>query len=126
MPTVLSRFAKYIGALLATVLLGGLLGASLLRFAPGYGVDEAELDLRLSKQSIEAIRSSNQDHENIVAFYVNYLRRMLHGDLGVSRTLQQPVLRLIRDRFPETLKSIALGLLLGWGLGLSLAVAVVI
>jgi peptide/nickel transport system permease protein len=124
--TTLRHAAKRLMALLATVLLGGFLGASLLRFAPGYGVDEAELDLRLSNQSIQAIRNANSDQENVFVFYFRYLGRMLHGDLGVSRTLGQPVLQLIKERLPETLKSIGLGLLVGWSLGLSLALAVVL
>jgi peptide/nickel transport system permease protein len=124
--TILQRAAKYVAALLTTVLMGGFLGASLLRFAPGYGVDEAELDTRLSNQSIQAIREANGDRENVLVFYLHYLRRMAHGDLGVSRTLGQPVLQLMRERLPETLKSIGLGLLVGWGLGLSLAVTVVL
>lgn len=124
--TTLRHAAKRLLALLATVLIGGFLGATLLRFAPGFGVDESELDTRLSNQSIQAIRSANADNENIFVFYARYLRRMAHGDLGVSRALGQPVSQLIRDRLAETMKSIGMGLLLGWGLGLSLAVAVVL
>lgn len=124
--TTLRHAAKRLLALFATVLIGGFLGATLLRFAPGFGVDESELDTRLSNQSIQAIRSANSDNENILVFYARYLGRMAHGDLGVSRALGQPVSQLIRDRLAETLKSIGMGLLLGWGLGLSLAVAVVL
>jgi peptide/nickel transport system permease protein len=107
------------------VLLGGFLGAALVRLAPGFSVDEEELDSRLSSESVEALRQAHASDNNLFAFYFHYLNRVAHGDLGVSRTLQQPVLRLIRERFPETLKSVGLGLLLGWSLGLSLAVAVV-
>jgi peptide/nickel transport system permease protein len=124
--TTLSRLARYVAALFTTVLIGGFLGATLLRLAPGYGVDEAELDTRLSNQSIQAMRNANGDQDNVFAFYLHYLGRMAHGDLGVSRTLKQPVLQLVGERLPETLKSIGLGLLLGWALGLSLAMAVVL
>lgn len=126
MHTLLRRLAKYLAALIITVLIGGFLGATLLRFAPGYGVDESELDTRLSNQSIQAIRNANTDKANIIIFYARFLGRMAHGDLGVSRTLGQPVLKLIKERLPETLKSIGLGVLLGWALGLSLAIAVVL
>jgi len=37
--------------ILLTVLLGGLLGATLVRMGPGFGVDERELDSRLSVSS---------------------------------------------------------------------------
>lgn len=116
--------AKYAATILVTVLLGGLLGATLLRFAPGYGVDEAELDTHLSNGSIQAMRQANAPDENLLAFYAHYLGRMMRGDLGISRTLERPVAQLIAERLPETLKSLGLGLLLGWVLGLGLAIAV--
>jgi peptide/nickel transport system permease protein len=116
--------AKYAATILVTVLLGGLLGATLLRFAPGYGVDEAELDTRLSNGSIQAMRQANGPDENLLAFYAHYLERMIRGDLGISRTLQRPVAQLVAERLPETLKSLGLGLLLGWVLGMGLAIAV--
>jgi peptide/nickel transport system permease protein len=126
MPTFVRRLAKYLVALVITVLIGGLLGASLLRFAPGYGVDESELDLRRSNESVQAIRNANIDKDDVIIFYARYLGRMAHGDLGVSHSLGQPVLQLVKDRLPETLKSISLGLLLGCTLGFSLAITVVL
>jgi peptide/nickel transport system permease protein len=42
--------------------------------------------------------------------------------LGFSRNLNRPAAQLIAERFPLTLREIAVGLLVGWLLGLSLAV----
>lgn len=114
------RFAKHVFKLLLTLLLGGFLAATLVRFAPGFGVDEAQLDIRLSNQSIDAL-THYQQHEGLAAFYLHYCERLLHGDFGMSRTLQRPVAELIRERLPETLKFVGLGLSLAWILGLSLA-----
>lgn len=119
------RLAKLVGKVLVVVLLGGFLGATLVRFAPGFGIDEEELDIRLSDQSIRALRQMDAPKSNVVVFYLSYLRKMIGGDLGTSRTLERPVSRLLAERFPETLKSVGSGLALGWILGLSLAVAVV-
>ncbi len=94
-------------------------------FAPWLNVDEVELDSRLSSQSIAALRNARAQDQNLFGFYFHYLGRLGQGDLGVSRTLQQPVSRLIGDRLPETLKSVGAGLALGWGLGLLTAIAVV-
>jgi peptide/nickel transport system permease protein len=118
----LSALAKLGAKILSVVLLGGFLGATLVRFAPGFGVDSEELDTRLSNQSIAALRQSQTPDENLLVFYFHYLARLVHGDLGSSRTLQQPVSRLLAERLPETLKSVGLGLALGWIFGLSLAV----
>ena len=117
--------AKLAAKILITVLLGGFLGATLVRLAPGFGVDDEELDTRLSQRSIQALREQ-QKQDNLPIFYLRYLNRLLHGDLGVSRTLQRPVSELLIERLPETLKSVGLGLAFGWSLGFLLAVAVLI
>lgn len=108
-----------------TVLIGGFLGATLVRLAPGYGVDEEQLDARLNARSLQALREARAGEANIFVFYFDYLKRLLHGDLGDSRTLQRPVLQLVAERLPETLKSVGLGLALGWSAGFLLAVAIV-
>lgn len=118
------RLAQHVATIVITVLLGGFLGATLVRFTPGFGVDEAELDARRSAASIESIRQANRVDENVFAFYLHYLARMARGDLGTSRTLDRPVAQLAGERFPETLKTVGLGLLLGWTLGFALAVPV--
>jgi peptide/nickel transport system permease protein len=121
----LSVLPKLAVRIVITVLLGGFLGATLVRLAPGFGVDEEELDVRLSAQSIQALRETRANQPNVMVFYFRYLNRLLHGDLGNSRTLQRPVSQLVAERLPETLKSVALGLALGWSAGFLLAVAIV-
>ena len=117
--------AKLAAKILIVVLAGGLLGTALVRLAPGFGVDEEELDVRLSNHSIEALRDANTSHESLLGSYGDYLKGLAHGDLGDSRTLQRPVAQLLAERFPETLKSVGLGLAVGWLFALPLAVAIV-
>jgi peptide/nickel transport system permease protein len=116
--------AKHAARIAITVVVGGLLGATLVRVAPGFGIDEAELDSRLSTQSLQALRQA-QPNQSLGSFYFHHLARLLRGDFGTSRSLQRPVAELLKERTPETAKSVALGLVLGWTLGLSLAIAVV-
>lgn len=123
--TTLSALPKLAAKILITVLIGGFLGATLVRLAPGFGVDDEELDARLNAQSIQALRKNQDTDGNLFVFYFHYLNRLLHGDLGSSRTLQRPVSQLVAERLPETLKSVVLGLTLGWTAGFLLAVAVV-
>ena len=118
----LRRLAFTLLKLAAVLLLGGFLGATLIRMAPGFGTDEQELDMRLSHESVLALRHANSE-AGLTAFYAQYIRRLAHGDLGYSKTLQQPVRQLLIARFPETLKSVAMGLLFAWTLGLALAAA---
>ena len=118
-------FARHLARILVVVALGGFLGATLVRVAPGYGVDAEELDSRLSAESLQAIRQAAAPSEGLFPYYLHYWERLLHGDLGQSRLLHMPVRQLIAERFPETLKSVALGLAVAWTAGLGLAIAAV-
>ncbi len=119
---MIRRIAKHGVGILLTALLGGLLSATLVRFAPGFGVDEEELDARLNADSVAALRQARASQANLGKFYLTYLVRLAHGDLGVSRTLNQPIAGLLARRLPVTLRSLAMGLLLAWSLGLAFAV----
>jgi len=111
-------------AIAGIVLLGGLLSATLVRLAPGFDTDEHQLDPHLSTESVRALRESRAGEQNVLRYYVGYLRGAVHGDLGVSHTLGQPVQHLLRDRWPVTLRVAGIGLLLGWLLAAALAFAV--
>jgi peptide/nickel transport system permease protein len=117
---------KFVSRILLILLLGGFLGATLVRLSPGYGVDQEELDFRLSQASIQSIRQADVASGGLLAFYARSVLRLLHGDLGYSRNLQEPVRQLLAERLPETLRSVALALALGWLAGLGLAIATVL
>jgi peptide/nickel transport system permease protein len=112
---------RQVRRILLTALVGGLLGATLVRLGPGFGVDERELDNRLSQESREAIRSERARDSNIAIFYLRYLSGWVRGDLGFSRSLNRPVSELLKERLPLTLGSLAYGVLGGISIGLSLA-----
>jgi len=117
------RIAGHTLALLATVLLGGLLSATLVRLAPGFDVDERELDPHLNPQSVQALRDARQQDHNIFRFYLSYMKRAARGELGTSLSLGQPVRTLLRDRAPLTLRLLSMGLGLAWLLTLTLALS---
>src|SRR5208282_3960021 len=100
--------AKHFLRLALTILLGGLLGATLVRLAPGFGVDERELDSRLNTQSIELLRQSHAAERNILGYYRGYLAGLLRGDLGISTSLERPVAELFAERLPVTLCSVGI------------------
>jgi peptide/nickel transport system permease protein len=106
-----------------TVLLGAFLAATLARFAPGFGTDEDQLDLRRSSQSIERLHAQRMKDSSVPGFYAHTLGGYLHGDFGVSRSLNRPVAELIRNRLPPTAIALATGLILAWILGLGAALS---
>jgi peptide/nickel transport system permease protein len=109
-----------------TVLVGGLIAATLVRYAPGFGVDERELDARYSQESIRQLREPSQEaRRGIVPYYLHYLACALTGDLGISASFHRPVSELIAERFPETALSAGAGLALGWTLGMLSALGAV-
>lgn len=107
--------------MVATVLLGGMLSATLVRLAPGFDTDEQQLDPHLSAESVHAIREARGQQHNVFRFYLSYMNRAAHGDLGTSLALGQPVRTLLRDRAPLTFRLLVLGLALGWVAALTLA-----
>lgn len=104
-----------------TLLIAGFLGATLIRFGPGYETDERVLDARYSDATSNAIARENSKDSNVLVFYGRYLTQAMHGDFGISRSYYVPVSELIRSRAGVTLWLLGEGLALGWILGLALA-----
>ncbi len=115
------RIARHGFAIVATVLLGGLLSTALVRLAPGFDVDEAQLDPHLNSASVQALRQTRLEQHNIFRFYLHSLQRAVHGDLGTSHSLGQPVSTLLRERAPLTLRLVGIGLLLSWTVAMAMA-----
>ena len=97
-----------------TILEGGLVSATLVRYAPGFGADERRLDARLSSDSIQAIQNANADERNIVRFYFASICKTFRGDLGISRSLNRPIRQLLQERTAVTAVVAGKGLVLAW------------
>ena len=112
--------ARRLARFVAILLVGGLLGATLVRVAPGFGTDERMLDSRLSKESIQAIARERSAGDNIVRYYVDYLSHLLGGDFGASLSLGRPVRELIQERAAVSIRSVGVGLGCAWAAALFL------
>src|SRR5947199_7856267 len=112
---------KLIGCVF-TLMITAFLGALLVWLAPGLRVDEQDLNPHLSAESAAAIRQFPASEGSLPIFYFKFMRGLLRGDLGVSRTFRRPVAELVRGRWPVTMRSVSLGLALGWTSGMLLAV----
>jgi peptide/nickel transport system permease protein len=115
------RMLGTLGSALLVLLLGGFLGVTLIRHAPGFGIDSSELDPRFSEQTRQEIRLSREVESNPLVFYWRYLQRLTRGELGTSHSLNRPVGELLAQRWPTTLRNVGLGLACGWLLSLALA-----
>jgi peptide/nickel transport system permease protein len=102
-------------------IVGALLCATMMRFAPGYGADERELDSRYSQDSKKAIRGEHHLSDQLFSYYGIYLKELVHGNFGTSVFLQRPVGELLKERAPFTTRAVLLGLLTAWVLATSLA-----
>lgn len=96
------------------VLIAGFAGASLVRLAPGFGIDERALDPRLSAESQRILQNEHAQERNPFTFYVQFLKGVFHGDLGRSAISGEPVAQLIRNRAATTVRAVALGLAAAW------------
>jgi peptide/nickel transport system permease protein len=106
-------------ALLLTILMaGGLLAATLVRMAPGFGMDERMLDARLNSSSRKAIEQQLSEGSDIVTYYGRYLQRLWRGDLGNSISLGRPVSELLSERCGVSLRSGLAGIGLAWAAAL--------
>jgi peptide/nickel transport system permease protein len=115
------RLLAGIARLLGTMLIAGLLGATLVRLAPGFGFDAAALNPNLSEESRAAILQQHAEERNIGRFYVSYIGSFVRGDWGTSISLNQPVRDLVRDRLAVTLKTMGYATVIAWGLAIVVA-----
>ena len=117
---LLQAIAYRLAVVAATVVAGGLLAATLARYAPGFGTDERQLDARLSNESIQVLRNATREEQSVVSYYVVTVERMMKGDLGVSHSLQRPVRELLAERSTITLRIMGAGLAASWAVSLTL------
>jgi peptide/nickel transport system permease protein len=108
------KLAQKLLLLTALAIVGALLSATMVRFAPGYGVDEGDLDFRLSRASRDAIRNEHQLSGGLLSYYRAYIQGLAHGNLGTSAFLQRPVVGLLKERAPLTARAVFLGLAAAW------------
>jgi peptide/nickel transport system permease protein len=120
------RTARQLAAFVLTTLIAGLIGATLVRFGPGFDADEQQLDPRLNATSVQALRDSHNSERHLLSYYAHFLGRMASGDWGVSRSLGRPVRELFAERAGTTFELMGAGVAGGWALGLALAVTAVL
>jgi peptide/nickel transport system permease protein len=105
----LPRLASVLLNLGLVVVAGGFAAAALVRFSPGFDIDENSWNPRIGAATLEAMHRAHEHDNRLPYFYLHYLRAAMHGDLGQSDSFRMPVAELLRERAPVTAQ------LLGWG-----------
>lgn len=112
-----TRLVSNLITLALVVLAGGFLAAALLRYSPGFDSIPEDLDPAISPATLRALHEAHSRENSLPVFYARYLARAIHGDLGVSENLKQPVIELLRQRAPTTARLVLWGTAGGWLLG---------
>src|ERR1051326_3553539 len=103
--------------ILLVAAIGGFAAAALVRFSPGFDVDENSWNPRISATRLEELHAAKVRQSRLPRFYIRYLWGALRGDFGESDSFRTPVAALLRERAPVSAQLIffgsAAGLLLG-------------
>lgn len=103
-----------------------LFGVSLIIFTMSYLTPGDAADMLLGDSATieqkEQLREELKLNDPFLTQYVNYMKGVLHGDLGTSYSTKRPVLDELLDRFPTTLKLSLAGILVSLILGVTLGI----
>jgi peptide/nickel transport system permease protein len=99
-----------LGVTLATFLL--------LHLVPGNPARQLAGGPLATKAQIAAVTVKYGFNQPLPIQYAKYVAGLLHGDLGMSLSYQEPVASLLRQRFPSTAELVIAALILGVPVGL--------
>lgn len=106
------------GGAVISVLLVVVLGFFLFRVLPGDPVKTMTHDAPVGKQQIADLRARLGLDKPLLVQFVDYLVKLLHGDLGDSYEYSKPVSSLVLDSLGPTMLLAGTSTLLAAGLGL--------
>jgi peptide/nickel transport system permease protein len=110
-PRLARRLLQSFLSIVLAVLGGGFIASALVRYSPGFDVDENSWNPSISAATQAAIHARRQNENRLPLFYARYLGSAFRGDLGESDSLHAPVTSLLRQRAAVTVR------LIGWGVG---------
>ena len=106
----------------ATVIFGVLLLTFLLiHLVPGDPV-EVMLGESASVADRDQLRAELGLNQPLIQQFGSYLSRLSHGDFGSSIHTKQPIINMLKTRYPATLKLAILSLLVGLSIGIPLGI----
>lgn len=107
---------------LATVIFGVLLLTfMLIHLVPGDPV-EVMLGDSASTADRGALRENLGLNQPLTLQFVNYISKLVHGDMGQSIHSKTPIIEMLKARYPATLKLAFLSLIIGLAVGIPLGI----
>ena len=97
-----------------------VLSIVLVRLAPGLGMDERQLDLRLGNQGVAGVQAENHS-PGVFPGIRDYILGLARGDWGVSLSLHRPIRELFAERAVLSLGTLTAGLLTAWAVSFGAA-----
>ena len=103
-----------------------IFGVLLLTFLLIHAVPGDPVDVMLGESASvadrDALRTDLGLNRTLPSQFGSYLTKLAHADFGNSIHTKQPILDMIKTRYPATLKLAALSLLIGLSIGIPLGV----
>ena len=103
-----------------------LIGVTLIIFTMMYLTPGDAADMLLGDSATieqkEQLREDLKLNDPYLVQYFNYMKGVLHGDLGTSYSTKRPVTEELLDRFPTTIKLAGAGVLLSLIFGVSMGI----
>ncbi|TQK70327.1 MULTISPECIES: ABC transporter permease [unclassified Nocardioides] len=121
-PSLLARYLARRLALLVTTLWGVVTIVFLLIKAIPGDEAQAAAGVTATPEQVEVVRQRLGLDESVLQQYLNYLGRLLHGDLGTSIFTFQPVLGDLQQLIPYTVELVGLAMVINLTCGVPLGV----
>lgn len=103
-----------------------LLGVTFIVFSMMYITDGDPARMMLgdlaTEEEVAALRDEMGLNDPFLTRYVNYLKGLAHGDLGISYSTRQPVSKAISERLPATIKLAFLSCLFAMVIGIPIGI----
>ncbi len=109
--TLARRLTHSLVALVLAVVVGGFLAAALVRYSPGFEIDDNAWNPQISAATRATIHARREYENELPRFYIRYLAMAVQGNFGESDSFRVPVSDLLRQRAGVTME------LLLWGVG---------
>ncbi|SHJ58509.1 peptide/nickel transport system permease protein [Hathewaya proteolytica DSM 3090] len=93
----------------------------LMNLIPGNAVT-AMMQNKINNKTVARVEAQMHLNDPIPVRFGRYVKDLMHGDLGKSIIMNQPVSQLIKNAFPNTLKLAMSAILFAWVFGIPIGV----